>query len=102
MPQILTAQALVTDSLTSGAPITLQLAAGSFFVAQTLILNLANASKPVNVTLSGQGAANTILDCGGKQFAALHVFNASTTTIKDLTIQNCGESNPSEYCNPAW
>lgn len=93
-PQVLSAKAQVATAVSTGAPVVLQLGFGTFLVTEPLIVNLVNATRPVTVTIWGQGAANTVLDCGGRQLAALQVFNASSTHLQDIGFQNCGENNP--------
>ncbi len=83
-------QGELASALSTGAPIVLSLGAGIFRLDQLVLLDLRTATSPIAVSISGQGANSTVLDCQGKAFTALLIKNAASTILSDLTVQNCG------------
>jgi hypothetical protein len=87
MTQLSAAISTVNASSTND---TINIAAGSYVVPS------ASANLDINkgagtLTINGAGASTTILD-GNFQDRYFHILNATSVTITDVTIRNCGSS----------
>ncbi len=83
----------LASSLRSWGPIRLNIGAGTFNLDKSILLDLTSASGRVAVTITGQGADKTILDCQGGALTAVRVKGAASTVLSDLTVRGCSGLN---------
>ncbi len=99
--QVRDLQAQLSSAIATGSPVFLRIPAGTLIVNQSLVADLRTSTRPVAVNIRGQGVNSTILDCQGQALTAILVKNASSTTLSDLTVQNCGGDTPGA-CSACW